>query len=348
MNALLVSLGALGLVAFAVSALVGAAWMLTERWRKALVPAAESRLLMLVILLPIAVAGASAAAYAEWPGGNPIERLGFWELSERELAERAGHGDGGHPEGRGHDDAEHGGDAGAEGEAAETTSAFAGPAMLAFLAFMGAALIGRMLLMLGRVLQAVGTSIATSRRLREVASLNGEGAWVLPTAAPEAFVLGLLQPRLFVSQGLLRLPDATVAAVMAHERAHIRRFDPLRHLIALLACTFHLPGISKRLQQRAQRSQELAADAMAAQSMGDSICIADALVNCARFHVRYAAPHLAFGGGDLEERVRALLSTHRTIDQPLPWMVCVAALAALVLAVRCAEPAHHFVEALTH
>ncbi len=347
MNALLTSLGALGLVAFAVSALAGAAWMLTERWRKALVPAAESRLLMLVILLPIAVAGASAAAYAEWPGGNPMERLGFWELSERELAERAGHGERGHPEGRGHDDAEHG-DAGAEGGHAATTSAFAGQAMLAFLAFMGAALIGRMLLMLGRVLQAVGTSIATSRRLREVANLNADGAWVLPTDAPEAFVLGLLQPRLFVSQGLLRLPDATVAAVMAHERAHMRRFDPLRHLIALLACTFHLPGISKRLRQRAQQSQELAADAMAARSMGDSICIADALVNCARFHVRYAAPHLAFGGGDLEERVRALLSTHRTIDQPLPWMVCAAALAALVLAVRCAEPAHHFVEALTH
>lgn len=89
MSALLASLGTLGLVAFSVSAVVGAAWKLTERWFKALASAAESRLLMLMILL----------------------------------------------------------------------------------------------------------QIAASRRLREVAILQADGAWVPPTDVPEAFVLGLLRRR---------------------------------------------------------------------------------------------------------------------------------------------------------
>ena len=56
-------------------------------------------------------------------------------------------------------------------------------------------------------------------------------------------------------------------------------------------------------------------------------CVAEALLSCARSRQRHDAPHLAFGGGDLEERVHALLSGRRTLDQPLPALVCATAVA---------------------
>lgn len=62
----------------------------------------------------------------------------------------------GHSEGRVHDDAKHGGHAGAETGGVETADPLAGQALLVFLVFMGAALVGCLLLMLERILQAVG------------------------------------------------------------------------------------------------------------------------------------------------------------------------------------------------
>lgn len=142
------------------------------------------------------------------------------------------------------------------------------------------------------------------------------------------------------------MPDAIVQAVLAHERVHIRRFDPLRHLLALQACTFHLPGIAAHLQRRLQQAQELAADADAAQALGDATYIAEALVRCARFHHDHDSPRLAFGGGDIEECVRTLLAGRRTLDQPRPWLVSLPACMAVYAAVRYAEPAHHLIETL--
>ena len=339
MSVLLASLGALAIVAFVTSALTGVAWIFGASRLKVLAPAAESRLLMLLILLPLAVTAVSLVAYWEWPGEGGVDTWGVWELSERDVVERSEHARAGQGDYR-HEDTEN--------DRHEAGASPAGRAVQACLAFIGLALIGRFLVMLSRILRAVRLSSKTSASLCDAARLHPNRAWVLPSAKPEAFVLGLLRPKLFVSQGLLDLPDDVVDSVLAHERAHIARRDPLRLLVAQLACTFHVPGISKRLRQRAQQTQELVADAMAAKWLGDSTCVADALLRCARFRNRYDSPHLAFGGGDLEERVRALLSGERTLHQPLPWLVCVVALSFLWLAAHYAGALHHGVEILTN
>ena len=275
MSMLLAGLGALAIVAFVTSALIGVAWIFGASRLKMLAPAAESRLLMLLMLLPIAMTAVSLVAYWEWPGEGGVDTWSAWELFEREVVERSEHeraGNGEYP----HEDT-----------ANERHEAGPGPdgrAVLACLAFVGLALIGRFLVMLSRILRAVRVSSKTSASLCEAARLHPNRAWVLPSAKPEAFVLGLLRPKLFVSQGLLDLPDDMVDSVMAHERAHIERRDPLRLLVAQLACTFHVPGVSKRLRQRAQQIQELVADAMAAKWLGDSTCVADALLRCCAVH----------------------------------------------------------------
>jgi len=79
---------------------------------------------------------------------------------------------------------------------------------------------------------------------------------------------GCSGPRILVTSGLLRtLSDAELAAVLAHEREHLRSRDPLKNVLAgaILARHFYLPALS-RLRDRFTSGRELSADraAMAA------------------------------------------------------------------------------------
>ena len=74
--------------------------------------------------------------------------------------------------------------------------------------------------------------------------------------------MGLLQPRVMVTAGLIdRLDDTELAAVLAHERHHLRRRDPLRLLLlnALAGAMFMFP-VAAILRQRWKARIELAAD----------------------------------------------------------------------------------------
>ena len=63
----------------------------------------------------------------------------------------------------------------------------------------------------------------------------------------EGEVRGVLRPRVVVSRDLLRAVDTeSMAAIVAHERAHSRRRDPLRRLLASLLLAFHLPPVATR------------------------------------------------------------------------------------------------------
>ncbi|TMR42250.1 hypothetical protein ETD96_01500 [Actinomadura geliboluensis] len=85
---------------------------------------------------------------------------------------------------------------------------------------------------------------------------------VIATSRPFALTYGLRRPRILVSTGLLNsLNEDELAAVLAHERAHLRNRDPLKTLCArvLLARHFYLPGMD-HLRHRFTMGRELAAD----------------------------------------------------------------------------------------
>lgn len=101
-------------------------------------------------------------------------------------------------------------------------------------------------------------------RLARVADELGLSSHLTYVALPEplACCYGVLRPRVAVTAGLLqRLGDAELAAVLGHERAHLRRRDPLRYLVleAVTAAAFMLP-VSIALRERAVARIELAAD----------------------------------------------------------------------------------------
>jgi Zn-dependent protease with chaperone function len=203
--------------------------------------------------------------------------------------------------------------------------------------------LGRTGLALGRVTASLWRSHRTRRQLDRVATRRHAGVRVVPLDEPHAFVVGVLRPRIYLSQGLLAAAGGRdLTSVVAHERAHAARRDPLRRLVASLALAYHLPGIAGALERRLARAHEMAADADAARMIGGGRPVAAALVRFARLRISQPALSGAASwfGGDLEARVERLLAARPQSNWPgaasLLGCVIVLALAALAAA----DPIH--------
>jgi Zn-dependent protease with chaperone function len=205
----------------------------------------------------------------------------------------------------------------------------------------------------GRVLTyGIHTIVVILRAVRLSLVLSGAsykalmGCLVLPVEAPQAYVLGILKPRVYVSQGLLeQTNEDDLAPVLAHERAHAARRDPLRRLIASAGLVLHLPGIDHLLNRLLTRTQEMAADADAARTVGDRVRVAEALVRFARLQGPVRAAAMKFGSGDLEARVRELLDPHQRRGLSAVALVGCSA-ACCLFALIAAHGLHYLAQAL--
>jgi Zn-dependent protease with chaperone function len=201
--------------------------------------------------------------------------------------------------------------------------------------------------------------LTSSWRVLELAGASSErddlhAVCILPLAQPQAFVMGVFRPRIFVTRGLLALGPAYTNAVLAHERAHLRRADGLRRLVATLASTLHLPGVARSLERRLAHTQEMAADEEAATELGSRTALADALVAISRKNLgaaRGGTPAMAtaftgsnLAGSNVEARVQALLATPSDIDDPSPRKLLLTLAAGLVVVAWSADAIHHGVE----
>ncbi|MBI2755916.1 MAG: M56 family metallopeptidase [Chloroflexi bacterium] len=129
----------------------------------------------------------------------------------------------------------------------------------------------------------------------------------LPT--PVAFCYGYLRPRVIVSRGLVAtLPRQQLAALLLHEREHVRQRDPLKVALGklLAAGVFFVPALSA-LYRHYLVEKELAADSAVIRAQGSATSLAAALVV---FLERGPAPPPAFSAGAdeaLEARLDSLL-----------------------------------------
>lgn len=130
-----------------------------------------------------------------------------------------------------------------------------------------------------------------------------------------AFTAGFWRPRIFVAASLPEILDGPqLASVLAHEKAHMERRDPLRlSLLRFLACTlFFLPAL-RRLADDVGDEAEIAADDAAAQR--GALHLASAIMafieHRDRFRPSGEMPAYAVVGFQrddlLERRVRRLL-----------------------------------------
>lgn len=125
---------------------------------------------------------------------------------------------------------------------------------------------------------------------------------------PLALLHGWLWPTLVVDRDLWRsLPSEHRAAIVAHEQGHLRRRDPLSLMVLQLLLVLAPAALAGPVARRWLAWAELRADDEAARIAGDRLQVARALLDCARLGTGSGDIGLAWTGGALEHRVRALL-----------------------------------------
>jgi len=136
-------------------------------------------------------------------------------------------------------------------------------------------------------------------------------------------------------------------AMLAHEQAHLDRRDPLM-LFVLRALSIIAPAPARRELLRTWLDRaEARADALAVQSVGDPLLVAEALLRCARLGGGAPDLTIAWTAGQVESRVHALLSDAEAspANTPDANVVDGAVLVSLFLAVVAAIPMlHHQLE----
>ena len=180
---------------------------------------------------------------------------------------------------------------------------------------------------------------AIHRRVRTAVNMSADGEAPAPTfwketlwqseAVSSPFILGLFKPRIYLPYGM---DSETTAHVLAHENAHLRRWDHITKLLSFLICTvywFHpLVWVCYILYCR---DMESACDERVVKDMTDADrrAYARALLSCESGHRTRPFCPPAFGETDVKSRIKGVLS----YKKPLLWVMVVAILALAVLGV---------------
>lgn len=175
-----------------------------------------------------------------------------------------------------------------------------------------------------------GTAVWHAAREARVAPVR----LVVVTDLPNpAFTAGFLWPRIFIAGDLpAYLTHQQLVAVIAHERAHLRRRDPLRLFLlrALAATLFWLPALRRLADDLADEAEILADDTAAAQA--GSLPLASAILAVAGRSGRHADLGVGFARADLlERRVRRLMGEAPPRGTHVTWRSVAAAAAVLAV-----------------
>ena len=175
-----------------------------------------------------------------------------------------------------------------------------------------------------RTLEQLAVRIRSSRPTRLLLSSLVE----VPT------VIGWLRPVILLPVGALTgLPLEHVAALLAHELAHIRRHDYLANILQSMveAVLFYHPAVWwVSTQIRAER--ELCCDDLAVAASGDVLTYARALAQLESIQPPRLRIALAANGGSLVNRVRRLIEPSQPAPDNLPGAGAAWAMALLLLA----------------
>lgn len=162
-------------------------------------------------------------------------------------------------------------------------------------------------------------------------------------AGAMSFVAGWPISRLFLGRDLeATLSESAFAAVVAHERAHLRRGDVHRKIFAQLFASLHWNGAE--LLEALDLAIEQACDAEAANAVGDPLIVAQALIDASRICDSFPPPLAQSFNGRLDARIEALCDPAWTVRAGVLTRPVAAALALLSVAIVFNYPIHEFIE----
>ena len=183
--------------------------------------------------------------------------------------------------------------------------------------------------MTGMMLYSVVQYLSLQRKL--VGSMQLKGNIYLADHIDTAFVVGLIQPRIYLPSGV---PEKERYYILAHEKHHIRRGDHIIKLLAYLALCIHwfnpLVWIAFVL---AGKDMEMSCDEAVIKKLG-----ADIRADYSAFLLRLATHKkilfgmpLAFGEGDTKGRVLNMAKWKK----PTKWFVFVCTIICICVVVIC-------------
>ncbi len=199
----------------------------------------------------------------------------------------------------------------------------------------------------GGVLYALarqGYGLVKGRRAlkRFPVSVAGSVALIRDDSLKTAFTCGLINPRIYISTGLVKtLTREELRSVILHEMHHRRHRDPLRFFIAafLKDAFFYLP-IGLYLASRLHFHKEMAADDSVLVRTKDPLNLAGALVKVALAGARLeSAGAASFKGASAEGRIRRLVEGGKEEHPaPGPWTMASSLVVAAAVALSLLLP----------
>jgi uncharacterized protein (TIGR03435 family) len=160
----------------------------------------------------------------------------------------------------------------------------------------------------------VAAGLAAVRRLRRTVTME-EGQFTHEACAAP-ITIGLIRPVTVLPRGWSAWPAARREAVLTHERAHVRRRDPLLHLIAVAnRIVFWFHPLAWWLERRVAALAEHACDEAVLERGSSPSEYAELLIEMARCVTRtghrVGAPGIASPASGLTGRITAILDDHR-------------------------------------
>ena len=200
---------------------------------------------------------------------------------------------------------------------------------------------------------ALRVALAAARTRRSLGALRSAasrsvapGVHFVRSERPFSLTAGLGRSEIYLSSALVdALTPTQLDAVVEHERAHARRRDGLRMLMARVLSWPHLPAVRRSILAELELAAERACDEQAGDRVGDRLIVAEAILAAERLLVEVAPrgrePLLAFGGSSVPARVRGLLAEPvADRGRAAGWMAGALAVACVLLA----DPLHHATE----
>lgn len=176
----------------------------------------------------------------------------------------------------------------------------------------------------------------------------GRDVRIVASEQPFSLATRVMRGEIWVSSGLAdAVSRDELDVVVAHERAHIERHDPLRQVAAAALSLPFWPSVRRSILSELALASEQACDEAAGRDVGDRLRVAEAILAVER--IAGGAVHStpsglpAFGGCTVSRRVESLLEAERQRPalRAACWTAFIFAASALVLV---ADPLHHSVE----
>jgi hypothetical protein len=179
----------------------------------------------------------------------------------------------------------------------------------------------------GMLLYALISFLRLRHRVRASVLLE-KGVYVCDEIS-DPFILGLIVPKIYLPSGM---DEQTRAYVLAHERAHLKRFDYIwKPLGFLLLSIYWFNPLLWLAYLLLCRDIELACDEKVVKELDDAgkAAYSEALVHASVTRRMVSACPLAFGETGVKGRVKSVLN----YKKPAFWIILVAILACVAVAV---------------